>query len=253
MSQPRPRVQTVPEPAAHKSTAQNSAGENSQQSVRTEAAASAAPTRGRYSGFRGARFLLAAPDQSFLPEDDLPEIAFVGRSNAGKSSAINRLTDHRSLARVSRTPGRTQQLIAFDLGNPTFARLIDLPGYGFAKVPLSERKRWEQAIGGYLRNRTNLRGLVLVMDIRHAWTPLDQRLVGWLEDSDRPTAIHLLLTKADKLSRNQAQRALMETAKRVEADGIAASLQTFSAQSGAGREDLEHLLLDWVETPSAGT
>lgn len=206
-------------------------------------------TESRPRRFRDARFRLSAPEAAQLPRDGLPEVAFVGRSNAGKSSAINCLTDQRALARVSRTPGRTQHLVAFDVGEPPFARLIDLPGYGFAKVPASERARWARAIGGYLETRTVLRGLVLVMDIRHPWTPLDQQLVAGLRAGRVRPALHLLLTKADKLSRNQQHRALMDTARRLEHDGVAATLQTFSALDGSGRDELEALLLEWLANP----
>ena len=156
--------------------------------------------------FSQARFLAAAADLAQLPEEGPPEIAFVGRSNVGKSSAINALARRRRLAFVSKTPGRTQALNFFELGGA--GRLVDLPGYGYAKVPKPLRERWEPLVGGYLAQRATLAGVVVVMDARHPLTPLDRQLLDWIEPFRRPALF--LLAKADKLKRAQRSAALAE-------------------------------------------
>src|SRR5947209_1301358 len=149
----------------------------------------------------GAAYALSAHDPRELPPPGVPEIAFAGRSNAGKSSAINALTRRHRLAFVSKTPGRTQLINFFSLGDAAF--LVDLPGYGYAGVPNAVRKHWDVLVGGYIAARSSLAAVVVVMDIRHPLTPLDLRLLDWLRDAGRP--VHVLLTKGDKLSRQAAQ------------------------------------------------
>jgi GTP-binding protein len=148
---------------------------------------------------RDARFALAAHRLDQLPPDVGGEVAFAGRSNAGKSSAINALTGQAALARTSRTPGRTQQLVVFEL--PGGRRLIDLPGYGYAKVPPTLREHWKRVIDAYLGQRRGLRGLVLIADVRHAPTPFDRQMLGYCAAARLPCVV--LLSKADKLSRAQ--------------------------------------------------
>ena len=182
--------------------------------------------------FSNAQFLLAAHDGRQLPPDEGAEIAFAGRSNAGKSSALNALANRNALARTSRTPGRTQQLVVFDLGNG--CRLVDLPGYGFAKAPRDLRQHWQDVIERYLRERQSLRALVLIMDIRHPLKDVDRQLLGFCAEMGLPCLV--LLTKADKLSRNQAQAALAKTRRDIDAAGWQAGLQLFSATKKTGVE-----------------
>ena len=182
--------------------------------------------------FSNAQFLLAAHDGRQLPPDEGAEIAFAGRSNAGKSSALNALANRNALARTSRTPGRTQQLVVFDLGNG--CRLVDLPGYGFAKAPRDLRQHWQDVIERYLRERQSLRALVLIMDIRHPLKDVDRQLLGFCAEMGLPCLV--LLTKADKLSRNQAQAALAKTRRDIDAAGWQADLQLFSATKKTGVE-----------------
>ncbi len=182
--------------------------------------------------FSNAQFLLAAHDGRQLPPDEGAEVAFAGRSNAGKSSALNALANRNALARTSRTPGRTQQLVVFDLGNG--CRLVDLPGYGFAKAPRDLRQHWQDVIERYLRERQSLRALVLIMDIRHPLKDVDRQLLGFCAEMGLPCLV--LLTKADKLSRNQAQAALAKTRRDIDAAGWQADLQLFSATKKTGVE-----------------
>lgn len=179
---------------------------------------------------RDAVFLLAAhrPDQ--LPPDEGREIAFAGRSNAGKSSALNALAGRNALARTSRTPGRTQQLVVFAL--PDGSRLVDLPGYGYAKVPPALREHWRKAIDAYLKRRQSLRGLVLIADIRHAPTPFDRQMLAYAASIDLPCV--LLLNKADKLSRSQAAARQREVEREMAGQRWNARSILFSATAGTG-------------------
>ena len=156
--------------------------------------------------FRGATFYITAHHLSDLPPPLGPEIAFAGRSNAGKSSAINTLVDHNRLAFVSKTPGRTQQINFFSLRGGAF--LVDLPGYGYAKVQRELRAHWEQLLSTYLQTRGSLFGMVLIMDARHPLTPLDHQMLNWFAGTGKP--VHVLLSKSDKLSRQEGQKTLRE-------------------------------------------
>lgn len=191
-------------------------------------AASADPAPGH--PLRGAAFVLAAhrPDQ--LPADAGVEVAFAGRSNAGKSSAINALTGQAKLARTSATPGRTQQLVVFALADGR--RLIDLPGYGYAKVPVALRDHWRQAIDAYLRRRQCLRGLVLISDIRHALAEFDRQMLAFCSARGLPCLV--LLSKADKLSRAQALTRQREVEGAIAAHDWHGATLAFSATTGAG-------------------
>ncbi|MBT2117427.1 ribosome biogenesis GTP-binding protein YihA/YsxC [Dyella sp. LX-66] len=193
---------------------------------------------------QGARFVLAAHRIDQLPMDNGAEVAFAGRSNAGKSSALNKLTGHHGLARTSKTPGRTQQMVAFALpplaqgegAAPLDARLIDLPGYGYAKVPEPLREHWKREIDAYLHRRQSLRGVVLIVDIRHPLKEFDRMMLAFCQDTALPC--HVLLTKADKLSRNQAAQALAAMRKQFEAEGLqAATAQVFSSSEGTGVDE----------------
>lgn len=192
---------------------------------------------------QGARFVLAAHRISQLPADGGAEVAFAGRSNAGKSSALNALTGHHGLARTSKTPGRTQQMVAFSLpplaqgeGQPPLdVRLIDLPGYGYAKVPEPLREHWKQEIDAYLHHRRSLRGVVLIADIRHPLKEFDRMMLAFCHDTQLPC--QLLLTKADKLSRNQATQALAAMRRQCAAEGLPVTAQVFSSADGTGVDE----------------
>lgn len=184
--------------------------------------------------FRNAQFVISAARLAQLPEDAIGEIAFVGRSNAGKSSALNAICEHRGLARVSKTPGRTQLINLF--ATPGGGRLVDLPGYGFAQAPLALKREWGALVGGYIEQRQNLRGLVLVMDIRHPLTELDRQMLGWCRA--RGCAVHLLLTKSDKLRFGARRQSLLEARRELKTLGEGFSVQTFSALNRDGVEEV---------------
>ncbi|TAN04163.1 MAG: YihA family ribosome biogenesis GTP-binding protein [Rhodanobacteraceae bacterium] len=179
---------------------------------------------------RGAAFVLAAHRLDQLPPDRGAEIAFAGRSNAGKSSALNALAGQSALARTSKTPGRTQQLVVFGL--PDGRRLVDLPGYGYAKVPPALREHWKQVIDAYLRARQSLRGLVLIADIRHAPTPFDRQMLAYCASIELPCV--LLLSKADKLPRAQVLARQREVDGEITKAGVRAQSIVFSSPAGTG-------------------
>ena len=190
--------------------------------------------------FRNASYRLSAHELRQLPVDDGIEVAIAGRSNAGKSSAINTLTDQKSLARTSKTPGRTQQIVIFDLDDTR--RIADLPGYGFAKVPLRLKEHWRHVMERYFQTRQCLRGVVLVMDIRHPMREFDQQMLTWCEAAGVPC--HILLTKADKLKRGPAQSTLLKVRRGLPA---IASAQVFSSSNKTGLGELVDKLSDWYE------
>ncbi len=180
-----------------------------------------------------------------LPADSLAEVAFAGRSNAGKSSAINTLCNHKRLAYVSKMPGRTQHLNFFRVEESRF--LVDLPGYGFAKAPKEQKWVWQALIGGYLEKRPQLVGLVVIMDIRHPLTDLDWSLLNWFKPSGRP--VHVLLSKSDKLSRGPAMQTLQKVKAELGQAGLQASVQLFSSLKRVGVDEAENLVRDWLGTP----
>ena len=196
---------------------------------------------GRYSH---ARFLLSVPEPQQAPPDVGYEVAFAGRSNAGKSSALNALTQRKSLARTSKTPGRTQHLVFFELDGER--RLVDLPGYGFAKVPERVRRHWGQAMAQYLSERRSLRGLILLMDVRHPLTDFDKQMLQWCQHAHMP--VHILLTKADKLKRGAATNTLLKVQKSLE-DQPQVSVQLFSAMKHTGVEQARAKLDTWLAMP----
>lgn len=199
--------------------------------------------------FRHAAFEISAAKPSGLPSAVGPEIAFAGRSNAGKSSAINTLVGHTRLAFVSKTPGRTQLINVFRMTNG--AALVDLPGYGFAQVPLSVRLQWQGLLEDYLTRRTNLAGLVLIMDSRRPLTELDWKMIGWFAPTGRP--IHCLLTKSDKLTRQEQTKTLRETRAALAEYGGQVTVQLFSSLKKTGMEEAEKVVGGWLEKekPSA--
>jgi len=190
-----------------------------------------------------AQFTHGAQRFSQLPDDAGIEVAFAGRSNAGKSSAINALTRRKSLARTSRTPGRTQQINFFAIDDER--RLVDLPGYGYAKVSQSLKREWDKTLDRYLQERQALRGLILIMDCRHPLKDFDRQLLTWATDSNMP--VHILLTKADKLTRNKATGALQSLRHQLEAEFPTATAQLFSSTKGTGVEQAQELLADWLQ------
>ena len=189
--------------------------------------------------FRAARFATSAPDLRRLPADTGAEIAFAGRSNAGKSSALNAICDQTGLARTSKTPGRTQLLNVFVLDD--VRRLIDLPGYGYAKVPEAIREKWRTAIDDYLRERESLRGVVLIMDARHPLKDFDRQMLAYCREID--LACHVLLTKSDKLSRSEGARTLAVVRAECARQGWTATAQLFSAQAKTGLDEARAALL----------
>lgn len=191
--------------------------------------------------YQQTSFLTSAPDITALPPDTGIEVAFAGRSNAGKSSALNTLTRQNSLARTSKTPGRTQLINTFRLADEK--RLIDLPGYGFAKVPLAVKEKWQKSLGEYLMKRKSLKGLVVLMDIRHPLKDLDQQLIHWAVESQ--LSVLLLLTKADKLSPGPRKKTLLEVREASLAFMGDVTVHTFSSLSKQGLTELEQVLDDW--------
>lgn len=192
--------------------------------------------------FRNARFEISIAKPEGLPPPLGAEVAFAGRSNAGKSSAINTLAGHTRLAFVSKTPGRTQLINFFRLN--CGAVLVDLPGYGYAKVPPEIRRQWQGLLEDYLTRRSNLIGLVLIMDSRHPLTPLDRQMIDWFAPSGRP--VHVLLTKSDKLSRNQASAALALVRRELAQLGSQFSVQLFSSLAKSGVEEVERVVGAWL-------
>ena len=188
-----------------------------------------------------ASFSISAPDIKHLGKDEGIEIAFAGRSNAGKSSALNTLTRQKSLARTSKTPGRTQHINVFDLEEGK--RLIDLPGYGFAKVPQSVKEKWQRALGEYLQKRNSLAGIVVMMDIRHPFKDLDQDLIGWAVNSEIP--VLALLTKADKLKSGKRKQQVMMCQEAAMAFCGDVEVHAFSSHNGIGLNVLEQKLNQW--------
>jgi len=192
--------------------------------------------------FRHATFEISVAQPSGLPPADGAEIAFAGRSNAGKSSAINTLAGHTRLAYVSRTPGRTQLINVFRLRSG--AAMIDLPGYGYAQVPLAVRNQWQALLEHYLTCRANLTGLVLIMDSRRPLTDLDWKMIGWFGSTGRP--IHCLLTKSDKLTKQEQAKTLRETRLALIEYGDRVTIQLFSSLKKTGMDEVEKVVGNWL-------
>ncbi|PIQ43314.1 MAG: YihA family ribosome biogenesis GTP-binding protein [Gammaproteobacteria bacterium CG11_big_fil_rev_8_21_14_0_20_46_22] len=190
--------------------------------------------------FQKAHFLLSVASVKQLPPDTGAEIAFAGRSNAGKSSALNTLTQQKSLARTSKTPGRTQLINFFEIDNDR--RLVDLPGYGYAKVPEAQKQKWQALIDAYFRKRESLVGLVLLMDIRHPLKPFDEQVIAWAKSCSLP--LHILLTKSDKLKYGAAKKTLDEVKRALPSELI--SVQLFSSLKKTGLDECEQVLSSWM-------
>lgn len=199
-----------------------------------------------HNPYRQAEYLISAHNLHQLPADQGWEVAFAGRSNAGKSSAINALTEQKSLARTSKTPGRTQQIVIFTIDEQR--RIADLPGYGYAKVPAKLRDHWQEVLQVYFETRLSLRGVVLLMDIRHPMRPFDEQMVAWCSAKSLP--VHLVLTKADKLKRGPAKSTLLQLRRELP-EG--ATVQMLSTLSGEGKDDLIRRLNQLYEYPVPDT
>jgi GTP-binding protein len=193
--------------------------------------------------YRKARFLTSMASIKQLPEGDCMEVAFAGRSNAGKSSVINVLCDNKGLAKTSRTPGRTRLINFFSIDEKR--NLVDLPGYGYAKVPLSMRQEWENLLEQYLHLTTQLKGIVIIMDIRHPLKTFDTQMLDWCRHFDLSS--HILLTKADKLKKGPQKSALLSTKKQLEKTGYTSSIQTFSALNKTGLDELVTVMNSWLD------
>ena len=196
-----------------------------------------------------AAFFTTAASMRDLSFHSAGEVAFAGRSNAGKSSAINTLANQRRLAFTSKTPGRTQQINYFGLGDDKF--LVDLPGYGYAKVQKTEQKRWRIFLGAYLETREPLAGLILIMDARRPFTDLDTQMLEWFTPRGRP--IHVLLTKADKLGRSEQAMTLKSVRDELSSWGTGHSASLFSSLKKTGANEVESVIGGWlgIELPAA--
>lgn len=193
-----------------------------------------------------AQYLLAAHNARQLPPDGGFEVAFAGRSNAGKSTALNAICQQNALARVSKTPGRTQQLVYFDVPPTTDRYLVDLPGYGYAKVPKDLQAHWQAFLDEYFRTREALKGLVVVMDIRHPLKDYDRQMIGYAVSRDLPA--HAILTKADKLGRGQQTQALLAVRKDLaQSYGDTVSVQVFSGESKQGLDEARRVVSGWLQ------
>lgn len=193
---------------------------------------------------RQTAFSLSAPTFKLCPPDTGFEVAFAGRSNAGKSSAINAITHQRQLARSSKTPGRTQMINFFSVGRDD-ARIVDLPGYGYASVPEAMKIKWQKELETYLVKRESLVGLVLLTDIRHPLKYFDEQMLHWAKDGQLP--VHVLLTKADKLKHGAAKNALLQVKKQLDLLDLPFSIQLFSALKKDGLHELADVLGGWLQ------
>ncbi len=192
--------------------------------------------------FKSANFLLSAVKTTQLPEDTGAEVAFVGRSNVGKSSALNTITQNKQLARTSKTPGRTQAINVFTLDESR--RITDLPGYGYAKVPEAMKRQWEQELERYLVERQSLAGVILIMDSRHPLKPLDETLIGWAATAQMP--LHVLLTKSDKLNNNENAKALAKVKNYFKERDLRFTAQGFSSLKKRGVAEVLSVLSGWL-------
>ncbi len=191
--------------------------------------------------YRQAHYTISATQLSELPDNTGIEVAFAGRSNAGKSSAINTITDQKSLARISKTPGRTQMINFFALDDKR--ALVDLPGYGYAKVPEKMKIRWQQTLGKYLETRQSLKGLMLMMDIRHPLKEFDMQMVKWANNAELP--VHILLTKSDKLKHGAAMASLHCVEEKLRKLNLNAGVQLFSSLKKTGKGQAIAQLDNW--------
>ncbi|MCU7834723.1 MAG: ribosome biogenesis GTP-binding protein YihA/YsxC [gamma proteobacterium symbiont of Taylorina sp.] len=194
-----------------------------------------------FNPYRQATFLLSVNKLVQLPSDEAIEVAFAGRSNAGKSSAINTISNIKSLCRTSKTPGRTQMINYFSID--PHRHLVDLPGYGYAKVPLQVKNHWQNLLQRYLVERSSLKGLILIMDVRRPLTDYDVQMLDWCHQSKMPT--HILLTKADKFKRGAAQNILLKTRQTLKKYYPGTTVQLFSSLNKTGIDEVKGVLNEW--------
>ncbi len=193
--------------------------------------------------YHQAKFMLSASKVTEAPDDQGKEVAFAGRSNAGKSSALNTLTRQNALARISKTPGRTQLLNFFEIDEQH--KFVDLPGYGYAKVPLAVKKQWHKMMEDYLHQRDSLCGIILVSDVRHPLTDFDLQMIEWCEYSKLP--LHMLLTKSDKLNYGAAKNTLLKVQRELQDRDAEITLQLFSSLKKTGMDEVHEVLDQWFE------
>lgn len=195
--------------------------------------------------YHQAKFINSAPRLQDAPKDEGLEVAFAGRSNAGKSSAINALTRQKALARISKTPGRTQMLNFFQFSEGK--KFVDLPGYGYARVPLPVKEKWHKMMESYLSQRKALCGIILVMDVRHPLTEFDWQMISWCEHNALP--LHIILTKADKLAYGAAKNTLLKVQNELAQVNFPLSLQLFSSVNKSGVDEIHQVLDQWFNPP----
>lgn len=197
------------------------------------------------NNYRNSQYFISANQLSQLPDDNIAEVAFAGRSNAGKSSAINVICDIKNLCRTSKTPGRTQMINYFAIDDVQKSQfLVDLPGYGYAKVSLDVKHHWQELLQQYLTSRESLRGVVTIMDIRRPFTEYDKIMLDWSKAVDMPT--HILLTKADKFKSGAAKNALLKVKQQLKNDYPNCTVQTFSALKRQGADEARAVLDAWL-------
>ncbi len=192
--------------------------------------------------YRSAKYIISVMSMAQLPENSLSEVAFAGCSNAGKSSVINTLTDQHKLARVSKTPGRTQSLNFFQVADSRY--IVDLPGYGYSKVSTKTRAKWEALMETYFQERKELKGFVIVMDVRHPLKQYDKNMLAWSEQNN--ISSHIVLTKSDKLKRGPAKETVFKVAAWVQDQGLSTTVQLFSSLKRDGVKELHEVLDGWL-------
>ena len=195
--------------------------------------------------FLKINFDRSCPGEQFFPDDEGIELAICGRSNSGKSSILNMLANHKKLAKTSNTPGRTQSINFFYVNEDSSKKLVDLPGYGYAKASKKMQKEWGQQITKYMASRKSLRGIILIMDVRHPLQESDLNFIAWCEQYNLP--MQILLNKSDKLSKNKASQELMKCTEKTAHNLLLDRPMLLSAKTASGAEELSKKILDWME------
>ena len=195
--------------------------------------------------FLKINFDRSCPGEQFFPDDEGIELAICGRSNSGKSSVLNMLANQKKLAKTSNTPGRTQSINFFNINEDSSKKLVDLPGYGYAKASKKMQKEWGQQITKYMASRKSLRGIILIMDVRHSLQESDLNFIAWCEQYNLP--MQILLNKSDKLSKNKASQELMKCVEKTAHNLLLDRPMLLSAKTASGAEELSKKILDWME------
>ena len=195
--------------------------------------------------FLKINFDRSCPAEQFFPDDEGIELAICGRSNSGKSSVLNMLANQKKLAKTSNTPGRTQSINFFNINEDSSRKLVDLPGYGYAKASKKMQKEWGQQITKYMASRKSLRGIILIMDVRHPLQESDLNFIAWCEQYNLP--MQILLNKSDKLSKNKASQELLKCVERTAHNLLLDRPMLLSAKTASGAEELSKKILDWME------